>query len=76
MGNKYIIEEKELLSLLIDRAILECLEEAGVDNWSWYMYNKEDYLAEAMNMTPEEVEEKEIDFDDLAKTLLDFYEKI
>lgn len=46
MENMYIISENELLDLLTSYYTLDCLEVGGVDNWSWYMANRKEYLGE------------------------------
>ena len=42
---RYLLTEKELLSLLVDYHKLSALENGGVDNWSWYEESIKDYLA-------------------------------
>ena len=44
MENQYIISESELIDLLAAYHYANCLDAEGVDNWSWYMVNKEEYL--------------------------------
>lgn len=44
MENKYIISESELISLLSSYHYANCLDIKGIDNWSWYIANKEEYL--------------------------------
>ena len=64
MENQYIISESELLDLLSACYYAQCLDEAGVDNWSWYMINREEFLGEFDS------------FDDKAKNVLKYYTKI
>lgn len=64
MENKYIISESELIELLSTYHYANCLDAEGVDNWSWYMANKKEYLGEFKS------------FEDLAKNDLKDYTKI
>lgn len=64
MENKYIISESKLIDLLVAYHYANCLEEAGVDNWIWYMTNKEKYLGNFESFT------------DKAKNDLKYYTKI
>jgi hypothetical protein len=56
MENKYIISESKLIELLSAYHYANCLDAEGVDNWSWYMSNKKEYLGEF-----ESFEEKAMD---------------
>lgn len=49
---QYLIDEDTLRELLYDRHKLAILERDGVDNWSWYMEGREEYLAECVSMLP------------------------
>jgi len=64
MENKYIINESELIDLLAMYHYANCLKSGGVNNWSWYMTNKEEYLGEFES------------FEDKAKDDLKYYTKI
>lgn len=68
--NVYMIKEKDLLNLLEDNALLRCLEQAGVDNWSGYMYNREDFLCDELDVSAVELEENDYDFDTIAEQQL------
>ena len=46
-----IIREDELLSLLYDSHKLACLDWDGVDNWSWYMEGRTEYIAQCLKET-------------------------
>lgn len=71
--NKYIISEERLLELLEAEARLQCLEQDGVDNWTWYMEGREQFIADALNISKEKVEDNEFDFADVAQAgLADF----
>lgn len=59
---KYILSEKELLSLLEESGRMEYYDNAGVDNWGGG-----DYLFESL------VEDGYEDFEDLARTRLEYY---
>lgn len=61
MEKQYIINESELIDLLTTYHYANCLNSDGVDNWSWYMQGKRDYLGEFE------------DFEDKAKDDLKFY---
>ena len=62
----YLISEDKLIELLTAQHELNCLVEAGVDNWSWYMVNREDYIMNHMKNIPENPEDFDFDFDDCA----------
>ena len=69
------IDEERLLELLENEARLQCLENDGVDNWMWYMEGRKRFIADALCISEEEVEERNLDFKDLAKLdLTDFKE--
>ena len=44
----YLVDEETLLQLLSDQLELRQLEEAGVDNWSWYGEGREEFLLDAI----------------------------
>lgn len=71
---KYIIDEERLLELLEAEAKLQCLENDGVDNWSWYMEGRIRFIANALDIPEEVVREQDIDFCDIAKADLECYE--
>lgn len=64
MENQYIISESELIDLLAAYHYANCLDAEGMDNWSWYMANKEEYLGNFES------------FEDKAKDDLKYYTKI
>ena len=70
MSKLYIISEERLLELLEAEAELECLGAAGVDNWWGYCEHKDEYIASALGISVEEVEEKELEFADVAEAAL------
>ena len=71
----YIITEERLLELLEAEATLQCLENDGVDNWSWYMEGRRRFIAFALDISEEEVRDNDLDFIDVAKAgLADFQE--
>ena len=49
---QYLIDEDTLKELLYASHKLEILERDGVDNWSWYMEGRNQYLAENATMLP------------------------
>lgn len=75
MGKLYIIDEKRLVDLLTKECRLEVLERDGVDNWSWYMEGRFDYLVEC-GFTKEEIYEQDIDFEDVAIKELKNYKEV
>ena len=52
MSKVYLITEETLRGLLYDSHKLTILERDGVDNWSWYMEGRTQYLAECASMLP------------------------
>jgi hypothetical protein len=75
MSKSYIVSEERLLELLKAEATLCCLEWDGVDNWTWYMESRRRFIADALEITEEEVRENDIDFIDVARAdLADFKE--
>ena len=71
---KYIIEEKQLLSLLEDSIRLGALDAGGVDNWSWYGENFREVIAEFFpNQSAEDLEDT--GFENCAEELLKSYEE-
>lgn len=69
MEEKYIISKDELLGLLERDAILSCLERNGVDNWTWYMVGKSDFMEEYFG-----ADIPNMDFIDIAYKELEKYE--
>ena len=70
----YIISEEELLELLESRARLSCLEQDGVDNWTWYMEGRIEFIANALEISMEEAED--MDFIDVAREDLKYFQEI
>lgn len=71
----YIITEERLLELLEAEAILHCLENDGVDNWSWYMEGRCRFIADVLEVSEEDVCENDLAFIDVATAgLADFQE--
>lgn len=70
MSKLYIISEERLLELLEAEVELKCLSAAGVDNWWGYCENRDEYIASALGIDVEEVEEKELEFADVAEAAL------
>ena len=73
MSKNYIVSEELLLSLLWAEARLECLERDGVDNWHFYMEGRNEYIAEALDISIEEAED--MDFEDVARAALTDFEE-
>ena len=70
------IDEERLLELLENEARLQCLENDGVDNWMWYMEGRKRFIADALCISEEEVEERDLDFKDRAKIDLTEFKEI
>ena len=74
----YKISESELRALLTASHKLDVLEQDGVDNWSWYMESKDEYIrliAEA-NKFPGNWNEDHLDFEELVENEIELYERI
>lgn len=52
MSKQYLIDEDTLRELLRDSHKLAILERDGVDNWSWYMEGREEYLTDCLGELP------------------------
>lgn len=73
----YIISKERLLELLKAESVLNVLEGDGVDNWSWYMEGRRQYLEEGAEMYGVNIDENEdFSFDDLAELALQDFEEI
>ena len=72
---QYIISEERLLELLEMEARLQCLEWDGVDNWTWYMEGRKRFIADALDISEQEVDERDLDFQDVALHDLGDFEK-
>lgn len=67
----YIVSKERLLELLKAENELNVLEGDGVDNWTWYMEGRRQYLKEGAEMYGVNIDDNEdFDFEDLAE--LDF----
>lgn len=73
---RYIISEERLLELLEAEDRLHCLERDGVDNWSWYMEGRTEFIAQAMGIDIEDVVNNDFDFADLARYDIGAYEAV
>ena len=72
----YIISKERLLELLKAESILNVLEGDGVDNWTWYMEGRRQYLKEGAEMYGVNIDENEdFDFEDLAELALQDFEE-
>lgn len=71
----YIITEERLLELLEAEARFQCLEHDGVDNWEWYMESENQFIADALDISIDEVKERNLDFQDVAEAGLADFEK-
>lgn len=67
----YIVSKERLLELLKAENELNVLEGDGVDNWTWYMEGRRQYLKEGAEMYGVNIDENEdFDFEDLAELAL------
>ena len=72
----YIISKERLLELLKAEDQLNVLEQDGVDNWSWYMESRRQYLKEGAEIYGINIDKDEdFDFDDLAELALQDYQE-
>lgn len=73
----YIVSKERLLELLKAEDKLNVLEGDGVDNWTWYMEGRRQYLEEGAEMYGVNIDENEdFGFDDLAELALQDFEEI
>ena len=73
----YIVSKERLLELLKAEDKLNVLEGDGVDNWTWYMEGRRQYLEEGDEMYGVNIDENEdFGFDDLAELALQDFEEI
>lgn len=73
----YIISKERLLELLKAESELNVLEGDGVDNWSWQMEGRRQYLEEGAEMYGVNIDDNEdFDFEDLAELALQDFEEI
>ena len=72
----YLISEDKLIELLAAQHELNCLEEAGVDNWSWYMINRQEYIEKHIGTLSDDPDAFDFDFDDCATNDLINFTKV
>ena len=73
---KYIISKERLLELLKAENELNVLEGDGVDNWTWYMEGRRQYLKEGAEIYGVNIDDNEdFDFEDLAELALQDFEE-
>ena len=73
----YIISKERLLELLKAENELNVLEGDGVDNWTWYMEGRRQYLKEGAEMYGVNIDDNEdFDFEDLDELDLQNFEEI
>lgn len=73
----YIISKERLLELLKAENELNVLEGDGVDNWTWYMEGRRQYLKEGAEMYGVNIDDNEdFDFEDLAELDLQNFEAV
>lgn len=72
----YIVSKERLLELLKAEDKLNVLEGDGVDNWTWYMEGRRQYLKEGAEIYGVNIDDNEdFDFEDLAKLALQDFEE-
>lgn len=72
----YIVSKERLLELLKAENELNILERDGVDNWTWYMEGRRQYLKEGAEMYGVNIDDNEdFDFEDLAELDLQNFEE-
>ena len=74
MERKDIIGEERLIELLANELRLYCLENDGVDNWTWYYAGKKNFIKDAVNDRLSEIP-RDFSFEDVAKLDLENFEK-
>lgn len=73
----YIVSKERLLELLKAEDKLNVLEGDGVDNWTWYMEGRRQYLKEGAEMYGINIDDNEdFDFEDLAELALQDFEEV
>lgn len=73
----YIVSKERLLKLLKAENELNVLEGDGVDNWTWYMEGRRQYLKEGAEIYGVNIDDNEdFDFEDLAELDLQNFEEI
>lgn len=73
----YIVSKERLLELLKAENELNVLEGDGVDNWTWYMEGRRQYLKKGAEMYGVNIDDNEdFDFEDLAELDLQNFEEI
>lgn len=78
MNKRYFKVDEDTLQNLLYRAWrLNVLEGDGVDNWTWYMEGRRQYLKEGAEMYGVNIDKNEdFDFEDLAELTLQDFEEI
>ena len=72
----YIISKERLLELLKAESVLNVLEGDGVDNWTWYMEGRRQYLKEGAEIYGVNINDNEdFNFEDLAELALQDFEE-
>ena len=72
----YIVSKERLLELLKAENELNVLEGEGVDNWTWYMEGRRQYLKEGAEIYGVNIDDNEdFDFEDLAELALQDFEE-
>ena len=72
----YIVSKERLLELLKAESVLNVLEGDGVDNWTWYMEGRRQYLKEGAEIYGVNIDDNEdFDFEDLAELALQDFEE-
>lgn len=73
----YIVSKERLLELLKAENELNVLEGDGVNNWTWYMEGRRQYLKEGAEIYGVNIDDNEdFDFEDLAELDLQNFEEL
>lgn len=71
------VSERRLKELIMAEAVLQALEAGGVDNWSWYLESRQDYINDYFSANdPEWFEQNSPDFLDIAEIEVEKYEEV
>lgn len=70
------VSEAKLRDCLLAVNKLACLERDGVDNWTWYMESRKEFIAECLGKTVEEIEENDLDFEDVVDLDIQSFKEI
>lgn len=70
------VSERKLRLYLLAVNKLACLEQDGVDNWTWFMEGRAKFIAECLGKTIKEVEDNGLDFEDVVDLDIQSFQEI